>query len=409
MEDRTKFLEKLLGLTPDWEVKEVRVDKEIGEIDVFVEFKHKQAICPISGEKSRVYDLGKTRRWRHLNIMQYKTYINCRVPRVINEEGRISTIEVPWSDYSDRYTYLFEAEVIKVLQMTKNQTKTATYLGISYDIVNRVMKNAVDRGLAGRKLDEVPEIIGLDEKSFLRGHDYVTVLTDITNGRVLDIERDRTIKAGEKVLDKTFAAEQLTQIKVVTSDMSDAYLNVGRNKLPHATQVADRFHLMKMLGDALDKTRKQELRHEKALLTNSKFALLKRQGNLTDNQKIIFKAIDMANLRTARVWRARENFRALFNQPNRPHSIIALTVWLSDVSTLTLYHLTRVAETFKKNFFPVCNALWNNASNAMAERLNGGIQQLKSISRGYRNFDNFRAAILFHYGKLSVYRSQNFL
>ena len=408
MEDKVEFLEKLLGLTSDWQVTEVKVNKEIQQIEIFVVFKHKRAICPITGRMSKVYDLREMRRWRHLNVMQYETYINCRVPRVINEEGKITTIEVPWSDYSGRYTFLFEAEVIKVLEMTKNQTKTAAYLGISYDTVYRVMNNAVNRGLAARKIDKVPEVIGLDEKSFLRGHDYVTVLTDITGGRVLDIERGRTIKAAEKVLDKTFTDEQMKQVKAVTSDMCDAYLNVGKRKLPQATQVADRFHLMKMLGEAVDKTRKQELRHEKELLTNSKFALLKRPENLTDSQKMIFRAIDQANLRTALVWRAKENFRALFNQPNQPHSIIALTVWLNDVKTSTLYHLTRVAKTFKDNFFPVCNALWNNASNAMAERLNGGIQQLKSISRGYRNFDNFRTAILFHHGKLSIYRSQDF-
>ena len=164
--------------------------------------------------------------------MQYKTYINCRVPRVINQDGKITTIEVPWSDYSDRYTFLLEAEVIKVLQLTKNQTKTAAYFEISYDMVNRIMKNAVNRGLRARRIEDVPEVIGLDEKSFLRGHDYVTVLTDITGSRVLDIEHDRTIKAGKAVLDKTFTGEQMKQIKVIASDMSDAYLNVGKKNFP---------------------------------------------------------------------------------------------------------------------------------------------------------------------------------
>ncbi|MGH7239386.1 MAG: hypothetical protein ACREHG_04880 [Candidatus Saccharimonadales bacterium] len=52
--------------------------------------------------------------------------------------------------------------------------------------------NAVDLGAAREEIDSAPKVIGLDGKSFLRGHDYVTVLTDITGARVLDIERDRT-------------------------------------------------------------------------------------------------------------------------------------------------------------------------------------------------------------------------
>jgi transposase len=291
--------------------------------------------------------------------------------------------------------------------MCKNQTKTARHFEISYDIVSSIMKQAVARGLKARSLETTPVTIGLDEKSFLKGRDFVTVLTDIENGRVLDIERDRTIKAAEQVLNKTFTGTQLKEVKVIVSDMSEAYLNVGKNKTPNATQVADRFHLIKLLNEAVDKTRKQELKTEKELLTNSKFALLKRPENLTDKQKMTFQAIDKANLRTARVWRAKENFRELFNQPDRTHAFMSLNTWLQDVKHITLYHLDQVAKAFKRHFEPVCNALWNNASNAMAERLNGGIQELKAISKGFRNYDNFRAAILFHYGKLSVFRSQN--
>jgi transposase len=405
--ENQEFFRFLLCLTAEWDIKEVRVNKEVDEIDIFIEYSSTQGICPHTKQLCRIYDLRESRRWRHLNIMQYKTYINCRIPRVINDEDKISTIEVPWSDYSERYTYLFEEAVIRVLKMCKNQTKTAIHFEVSYDIVSRIMQQAVSRGIKARSIEVAPAIIGLDEKSFLKGRDYITVLTDIENGRVLDVERGRTIKAAEKVLEKTFTADQLKKVGVIVCDMSDAYLNVGKNKTPNATQVADRFHLIRLLNEAIDRTRRQELRTEKELLTNSKFALLKRPEHLTDKQKVIFQAIDNANLRTARVWRAKENFRELFNQPDKTHAFISLSTWLQNVKHITLYHLDQVAKAFNRHFEPVCNALWNNASNALAERLNGGIQELKAISRGFRNYDNFRAAILFHYGKLNIFRSQN--
>jgi len=409
MEQPQEFFRFLLGLTEEWQIKEVRVTKETNEIDIVIEYVLSKGVCPHTKELCSIYDLRELRRWRHLNIMQYKTFINCRVPRVINKEGKISTIEVPWSDYSERYTYLFEEAVIQLLIMCKNQTKTASYLSVTYDVVSRIMNRAVERGLENREIQASPAVIGLDEKSFLKGHDFVTVLTDIDNGRVLDIERERSKKAAERVLDKTFTGVQLQQVKVVVSDMAEGYLSVGKERLPQATQVADRFHLMQMLGLAIDKTRKQELRTEKELLTHSKFALLKRPENLTDKQKVVFAAIDRANLRTARVWRAKENFRQLFNQPDRVHAHISLVTWLREANNTTLFHLTKVAKIFEKHFVPVCNALWNKASNAIAERLNGGIQQLKAISRGFRNFNNFRNAILFHYGKLNLFRPQNIL
>jgi transposase len=44
-----------------------------------------------------------------------------------------------------------------------------------------------------------------------------------------------------------------------------------------------------------------------------------------------------------------------------------------------------------------------NLSNAMAERLNGKIQELKTVGKGYRTFANFRSAILFFHGGLDLY------
>ena len=349
--EQKQFFELLLNLTPDWEIKEVRLN-DADEVDIFIEYKLKVGICPITRQTCRIYDLRDSRRWRHLNVLQYSSYINCRVPRVINDDGKITTIEVPWADYSDRYTYLFADEVIKTLKLCKNQSKTARHLGITYDIVSSIMEDAVARGLDNRRIIMAPSAIGLDEKSFLKGHDYITVLTDIENGCILEVGRGRTIVAAEKVLDATLTAAQLTEVKAVVCDMSDAYMNVGKRKTPNAIQVADRFHLIKLLNEAVDKTRKQELKTEKKLLTHSKFALLKKPENLTSKQKMTFEAIDKANLRTARVWRAKENFRALFNQPDSTHAFISLNTWLRDVKHITLFHLDTVAKAFERHLIP---------------------------------------------------------
>ena len=163
----------------------------IKEVDVFIEYTKEKAVCPITNELCKIYDYRENRRWRHLDTMQYKTYLNCCVPRVINEEGKITTIEVPWSDYSTHYTFLFEEAIINLLQFCKNQTKTAAFFSVSFHMVNSIMTRAVSRGLEKRKIDAPPVAIGLDEKSFRRGHDYVTVLTDIDNGRVLEVEHGR--------------------------------------------------------------------------------------------------------------------------------------------------------------------------------------------------------------------------
>jgi transposase len=65
--------------------------------------------------------------------------------------------------------------------------------------------------------------------------------------------------------------------------------------------------------------------------------------------------------------------------------------------------IDKVVDMFNNHIKGVVNALISNLTNAMAERLNGKIQELKTVGRGYRTFKNFRSAILFFNGKLNLY------
>lgn len=65
--------------------------------------------------------------------------------------------------------------------------------------------------------------------------------------------------------------------------------------------------------------------------------------------------------------------------------------------------IIKVAKMFNNHLKGVCNALVERFSNAMAERLNGKFQEVKSVGRGYKRFRNFRSAILFFHGGLNLY------
>ena len=75
-------MDSILDFGSDWKVDDVRVDFLKEEVDVHVSFIGKKAECPGTAEMCGIYDHRKTRRWRHLDTMQFKTYINCKVPRV---------------------------------------------------------------------------------------------------------------------------------------------------------------------------------------------------------------------------------------------------------------------------------------------------------------------------------------
>src|SRR6185369_3239652 len=200
-----QFFELLLDFGTELGVKEVRTNFETNEVDIWVEY--------FGAEK--LYDYAPERRWRHLDTMQYKTFINCRLPRV-KIEGKVKTLTPPWADKHERHSYMFERAVIELLLATKNQTQTAHLLRCPFDLVNRIMHGAALRGLERRELEsEVLENLSIDEKSFQRGHHYATVLSEPESERILEVEEHRTLGAARTLIERALTEHQRSAVKTI--------------------------------------------------------------------------------------------------------------------------------------------------------------------------------------------------
>ena len=91
-----QFFDLLLNFGADWIVKDVRTDLETNEVDIDVEYFGRE----------QVYDYAPLRRWRHLDTMQFKTFINCRLPRLKTMAGEVRTMTPPWAGEHERHSYL---------------------------------------------------------------------------------------------------------------------------------------------------------------------------------------------------------------------------------------------------------------------------------------------------------------
>lgn len=396
------FFDLLLNLDENWQVKKVEADYKLSDVKLIIEYIGKQAQCPNSLETCSIYDHAPSRSWRHLDTMQYKTYLSCRLPRVKNSEGKVVTILAPWASKHERHTYLFEHAVIDLLQATKNQTKTAQLMRCGFNVINRIIHLSVDRGLERRPKDVAFTNLSIDEKSFRKGHHYITVLSSPLSGCVIDICEHRDKGSCKTLLKKVIDPDNRDKVETVSMDMWKAYMGSVKDVLPKAKIVHDRFHLIKYLNDAIDKVRRREVKTNEEL-KNTRFVLLKNKANLTDKQHIIFEHIQAANYQVSKAWTIRENFKAIFGTPSVSEAIGMFIKWGASVLRTGIKETIKVAKMFNKHLHGVCNALVESFSNAMAERLNGKIQEIKSVARGYRTFKNFRSAILFFHGGLSLY------
>jgi hypothetical protein len=104
--DIIKGLEKLLiPVGQGWEITDVFIDNKKEAVEVVVSFT--DAVYRVGKKKYPVYDYRPERRWRHLDLWQYKTYISSRIPRINTETG-VESIAVPWANSHERMSTLLE-------------------------------------------------------------------------------------------------------------------------------------------------------------------------------------------------------------------------------------------------------------------------------------------------------------
>jgi len=399
---------QILGVEYPWTVD--RVSLNIEEIVVYVylvEAPDATWSCPTCGEPSTLYDHREERNWRHLDSCQFLTYLVAAAPRVRCATHGVLTADVPWSEPHSRFTLLFERFAIDVLRATHVQAKTADLLGLTPGQVHDLMERAVMRGLNRRDEDEVIERLTLDEKSFQHGHRYATALGDAVTGRVLDVCETRTKDATSALLTETLTEAQRFNVRSITMDMWEAFMNVSKAILTQADIIHDRFHTAQYLNAAVDKTRRAEhktlLQQNCSTLKNSKYLWLKGPDRFTDTQRERFADLRDQDLATAKVWSFKETFRSFFTCKTVEEGSLFFTQWYEGAVALGNAHLTKVAYMLNSHLTGLLAYLRHRRTNAMAESLNSRIQHIKACAHGFRRFASYRIAILFFLGKLALY------
>jgi transposase len=398
----------LLGLTSPWIVLKVELDLLAKRVVIGVEYPSGcQVPCPEAGcgRNCRVKDHREERVWRHLDTMQFETLVKSRVPRSDCPEHGAKTIQVPWAGPRSPFTLLFEKFAIEVLQCARSIRQAQALLGISWDQVQRIQELAVSRGLARREWETLGPV-GMDEKSFGRGHSYVSVLSDLEEGRVLEVVKDRTEEAAT-LLWQAIPAAQRTQIPAVAMDMWPAFMSAARTNAPQADIVHDKFHVASYLGKAVDNVRKKEHRefrqNDDDTLTGSKYLWLTSPKNWSAEQKTQFRALRQDGLKVARAWAIKEDFAYFWDYVYPKAAENFFDRWFYWATHSRLQPVIDVARTLKRHLPGLLTYCKHRITNAVSEGLNSKIQSIKANARGFRNFDHYRISILFHCGKLELY------
>lgn len=199
---------------------------------------------------------------------------------------------------------------------------------------------------------------------------------------------------------------QHAQVAAVAMDLSAAYAAAVREALPGAAVVDDRFHVSKLLGEAVDPGRRAE---HKALcaegdgrLKGSRYLWLWHPAELSGQKLEAFAALAWQNLRTARACHHRIQFIAFWECASVAQAQRHFTQWYREARRRQLAPRRKVALTFKDHLLGLREYFNRRITNAVTEAFNATIQSLKAAARGFRNFDHYRTRILFFLGRLNL-------
>jgi transposase len=177
-------------------------------------------------------------------------------------------------------------------------------------------------------------------------------------------------------------------------DMSGPYKSAIGEFLPFKAIVFDRFHIMKLINEAIDQIRReQQLLYNEAgykILKRSRYLLLRNLESLDASQQSHLKTLLEMNAPLAIAHQMKEQMRQFWHQPNKRDAMWFLLNWIWSTEETQIRPLFKVARTLLHHSDGLLNYYDHMITNATTEGVNNKIKTLKKQAYGYRDMEYFK-------------------
>jgi len=395
-----KVFEAALGIATPWYINGVEFDVGQKTLSIAIDFIAGSRFAVPGIEGAHPAHDTVTKRYRHLNFFQHECHLEVRVPRVRLPDGGIRQVEPDWAGRLAGFTLLFEA---LIMAMCREMTFAAVsrLVGLSWHQVVAICKRYVDLGLEQADFSEVTRLAA-DETSKARGHDYITLVADADERRVLFVTEGRdadTIKAF--AADFTAHGGDPQAVESISIDMSPAFIKGVTQHLPNARITFDKFHVIAHASTAVDKTRRIEQKTDPSL-KGLRWKLLRDRASLTPDARADLDALiaQATTKRTARAWLYKEQLREILERKQINVVRDMLTQWATNVMRSKVEPMKEVAKLIRSHLDGIVAWTQTRQTNGFLEAINGLFQAAKRKARGYGNFSTIRTVVFLLAGKL---------
>lgn len=304
------------------------------------------------------------------------------------------------------YTYRL-AELVANPERKQDAQTLARTFGLGYKTVESMLLKAAEEKL-NRRVHHPIQVkhLGIDEISNRKGHgDYVLVLTDLERRVVLDILPDRRKSTLIEWLTDPPSGVDLSTLDTVATDLWRHYRDAIDEVFgDQVSVVADRFHVVQNLNDAIHEARRAAQRNadteeESKQLKGLRYVLIKKDAKLTDADKTRLDALRISHPVLYRLTQLRQQLYEWYETDTTPEAAERdLDQWLTDAAELGLSSLDAFCTTLRNWKSEVVNFFVHRVTSGFVEGMNSKIRLVKRIAFGLPNFEHFRLRILWACG-----------
>lgn len=380
------IFQQALHINAPWFIKSIDFNEEQKRLDIHIDFE-RGAKFSVDDAPKKAYTAYDTtvKIWRHLNFFEHECFLHARIPRIKNDEGKLRLISPPWSGVVNGFTLLFEALIMQLAQAMPVHN-VAKLTGVSDYKIWSLLDIYVAKAKETEDFSEVTAI-GIDETSVAKGHDYISLFVDLNERRVMHVSDG---KSNQTVVDFVKAFENkggmVNNIKDVSCDMSKAFIKGVSENLPDAQITFDKFHIMKIINNGVNKVRQAEAIGN-PLLKGTRYLFLKNDSNLTEKQKAKKEELSLPklNLRSVRAMNIRETFQQIYSAETPEEFELLLNKWYRWITRCQIPQMLSVAKTIKNHWDGILRWKDSNINNGILEGLNSVLQAAKRKARGYKS------------------------
>jgi transposase len=245
-----------------------------------------------------------------------------------------------------------------------------------------------------------PKILGIDEVSIRKGHTYRIVVSDLVRERPIWFGGTDRSEASMDAFYQWLGLRKSQGIKVAVMDMWKPFMNATKTHAPQAAVLFDKFHVMRHLGEALDKVRRSEYHRlsgkDRAFVKGQRYTLLSRWENLSLPGRRALKTLLAANKRLQTAYLLKESFDQLWGYSREGWARRFFDNWKASLKWQRLKPFEKFAALVERNWSGIAAYCEAEAkfSLGFVEGVNTKIRVIQRRAYGLRDEEYLRLKVL---------------